>query len=227
MNWELLHTYGPRMLDGLGTTLKIVLISIALGALISLPLAAARMSSKRWISRTASAYTYLFRGTPLIAQVFLVYYGAGQIRPELQSLGIWWFFRDAFWCTVMTFTLNTAAYQAEIWRGAVLSVSKGQWEAIHALGLSKPTGLKEVIAPQALMVALRPLSNELILMLKSSAIASTITVPELMGITNQAFARSFDFQVYLWAALLYLSLVELIRRICAWFNNRLTKHVIR
>ena len=227
MNWELLYTYGPRMLDGLGITLKIVFLSVVIGAFISLPLAAARMSKRRWISRTAYAYTYLFRGTPLIAQVFLIYYGAGQIRPELQSLGIWWFFRDAFWCTVMTFTLNTAAYQAEIWRGAVLSVTNGQWEAIHALGMSKATGLKEIIAPQALIVALRPLSNELILMLKSSAIASTITVPELMGITNQAFARSFDFQVYLWAALLYLSLVEIIRRICAWFNDRLTKHVIR
>lgn len=227
MNLELLYTYGPRILDGLGITLKIVFLSVALGALLALPLAAARMSRTRCINRIAYAYTYLFRGTPLIAQAFLVYYGAGQIRPELQAIGLWWFFRDAFWCTVLTFTLNTAAYQAEIWRGAVLSVARGQWEATHALGMSKFQSLKDVIAPQALIVALRPLSNELVLTLKSSAIASTITVPELMGITNLAFSRSFDFEVYLWAALLYLAMVETIRRICAWFNNRLTKHLIR
>ena len=117
MELELLSTYGPRMLAGLGMTLKIVLLSVALGAILSLPLAAARMSRIGWLRRLAFGYTYLFRGTPLLAQTFLVYYGAGQLRPELQSLGLWWFFRDAYWCTVLTFTLNTAAYQAEIWRG--------------------------------------------------------------------------------------------------------------
>ncbi|MNL45665.1 Octopine transport system permease protein OccM [compost metagenome] len=138
---------------------------------------------------------------------------------------MWWFFRDAYWCTVLTFTLNTAAYQAEIWRGAVQAVPRGQWEVAHALGLSKLSGVKDVIVPQAFVVALRPLSNELILMLKSSAIASVIAVPELMGMTSMAFSRSFDFQVYLWAAVLYLSMVETIRRLCGWISNRITRHI--
>ncbi|MEE1865864.1 ABC transporter permease [Pseudomonas auratipiscis] len=225
MELELLSTYGPRMLVGLGMTLKIVLLSVALGAILSLPLAAARMSRIGWLRRLAFGYTYLFRGTPLLAQTFLVYYGAGQLRPELQELGVWWFFRDAYWCTVLTFTLNTAAYQAEIWRGAVQAVPRGQWEVAHALGLSKLSGVKDVIVPQAFVVALRPLSNELILMLKSSAIASVIAVPELMGMTSMAFSRSFDFQVYLWAAVLYLSMVETIRRLCGWISNRITRHI--
>ncbi|WNN39203.1 ABC transporter permease subunit [Pseudomonas inefficax] len=225
MELELLSTYGPRMLAGLCMTLKIVLLSVALGALLSLPLAAARMSRIGWLRRLAFCYTYLFRGTPLLAQTFLVYYGAGQLRPELQELGVWWFFRDAYWCTVLTFTLNTAAYQAEIWRGAVQAVPQGQWEVAHALGLSRLSGIKDVIVPQAFVVALRPLSNELILMLKSSAIASVIAVPELMGMTSLAFSRSFDFQVYLWAAVLYLSLVESIRRLCGWISNRITRHI--
>ncbi|MNF63014.1 Octopine transport system permease protein OccM [compost metagenome] len=225
MELELLSTYGPRMLAGLGMTLKIVLLSVALGAILSLPLAAARMSRIGWLRRLAFGYTYLFRGTPLLAQTFLVYYGAGQLRPELQELGVWWFFRDAYWCTVLTFTLNTAAYQAEIWRGAVQAVPRGQWEVAHALGLSKLSGVKDVIVPQAFVVALRPLSNELILMLKSSAIASVIAVPELMGMTSMAFSRSFDFQVYLWAAVLYLSMVETIRRLCGWISNRITRHI--
>lgn len=225
MELELLSTYGPRMLAGLGMTLKIVLLSVALGAILSLPLAAARMSRIGWLRRLAFGYTYLFRGTPLLAQTFLVYYGAGQLRPELQSLGLWWFFRDAYWCTVLTFTLNTAAYQAEIWRGAVQAVPKGQWEVAHALGLSRLSGIKDVIIPQAFVVALRPLSNELILMLKSSAIASVIAVPELMGMTSLAFSRSFDFQVYLWAAVLYLTMVETIRRLCGWISTRITRHI--
>ncbi|MBD2837863.1 ABC transporter permease [Pseudomonas sp. JM0905a] len=225
MDLELLSTYGPRMLAGLGMTLKIVLLSVAMGAVLALPIAAARMSPNNWLRRLAYGYTYLFRGTPLLAQTFLVYYGAGQLRPELQELGVWWFFRDAYWCTVLTFTLNTAAYQAEIWRGAVQAVPKGQWEVIHALGMSKLAGLKDVIAPQAFVVALRPLSNELILMLKSSAIASVIAVPELMGMTSLAFSRSFDFQVYLWAAVLYLTMVESIRRFCGWLSARLTRHI--
>lgn len=225
MELELLSTYGPRMLAGLGMTLKIVLLSVALGAILSLPLAAARMSRNGWLRRLAFSYTYLFRGTPLLAQTFLVYYGAGQLRPELQSLGLWWFFRDAYWCTVLTFTLNTAAYQAEIWRGAVQAVPKGQWEVAHALGLSRLSGIKDVIIPQAFVVALRPLSNELILMLKSSAIASVIAVPELMGMTSLAFSRSFDFQVYLWAAVLYLTMVETIRRLCGWISTRITRHI--
>lgn len=225
MELELLSTYGPRMLSGLGMTLKIVLLSVALGAILSLPLAAARMSRIGWVRRLAFGYTYLFRGTPLLAQTFLVYYGAGQLRPELQSLGVWWFFRDAYWCTVLTFTLNTAAYQAEIWRGAVQAVPKGQWEVAHALGLSRLSGIKDVIIPQAFVVALRPLSNELILMLKSSAIASVIAVPELMGMTSLAFSRSFDFQVYLWAAVLYLAMVETIRRLCGWISTRITRHI--
>lgn len=225
MDLELLQTYGPRILSGLVITLKIVLLSISIGALLSLPLAAARMSKLNWLRRLAYSYTYLFRGTPLLAQTFLVYYGAGQFRLELQEIGLWWFFRDAFWCTAFTFTLNTAAYQAEIWRGAILALPQGQWEAIHALGMNRASGIKDVILPQALIVALRPLGNELILILKSSAIASTITVPELMGMTGLAFSRSFDFQVYLWAAVLYLTLVEIIRRGCAWLNARLTRHL--
>ena len=92
--------YGPPVLDGLGLTLKLVFLSVALGAIQALRIAAARVSKIKWISRTAYGYTYLFRGTPLLAQTFLVYYGADQLRPELQSAGLWWFFRDAFWCNV-------------------------------------------------------------------------------------------------------------------------------
>lgn len=225
--FELFQEYGPRMLNGLGITFQIVLTSVFSGAILSMLILMLRMSGSSILKSVSLAYIYFFRGTPLLAQTFLVYYGAGQFRHELQELGLWWFFREAYWCTVFTFTLNTAAYQAEIWRGAIQSVPSGQHEAIHALGMTRAAGFLKIILPQASIVALRPLGNELVLMMKSSAIASTITVMEVMGTTALAFSRSFDFQVYLWAAIIYLLTVEIIRRLVLKISNRLTKHMVR
>lgn len=225
--FELIEAYGPRMVTGVGMTFNIVLTSVSAGAVLSMLILSLRMSGTVVLKCFAIAYIYFFRGTPLLAQTFLVYYGAGQFRHELQEIGVWWFFREAYWCTVFTFTLNTAAYQAEIWRGAIQSLPQGQREAIHALGLSRVSGFLNVILPQASIIALRPLGNELVLMMKSSAIASTITVMEVMGTTALAFSRTFDFQVYLWAAIIYLLIVEIIRRLVLLISSRLTKHLAR
>jgi polar amino acid transport system permease protein len=145
----------------------------------------------------------------------------------LEAIGLWGFFREAWYCAVFAFALNTAAYQAEILRGAIESVGKGQWEAASALGLSKLQTLYKIILPQALIVALRPYGNEIILMIKGSAIVAIITVYDLMGETRRAFSRTFDFQTYLWAALLYLSLVEALRHTVDWVERRITRHLHR
>lgn len=225
INWELLNTYGPRMLWGLLVTIELVLTSSILGAILALPLALARNSKNVVLNKVARSYIAFFRGTPLLAQLFLIYYGAGQIRPALETLGVWWLLRDAFPCAVLAFTINTAAYQAEILRGALSSLPKGQSEAAHSLGLNRYTTLLNVQLPQAMILALRPLGNELILSFKASAIASVVTVPELMQATKLAFSRSFEFQVYIWAAVLYLILVESIRRIWGLLERALTKHM--
>jgi polar amino acid transport system permease protein len=227
MSFDLLGRYGPRLLDGLLVTLQLVSVSIVLGALLAIPVAAARLSQNRFIGALAYAYVYFFRGTPLLAQLFLVYYGAGQFRPGLESIGLWGFFREAFNCAVFTFTLNTAAYQAEIYRGAIRSVAVGQWEAARALGLGRMPILARVVLPQAAVIALRPLGNEIILMIKGSAVASIVTVHELMGQTERAFSRSFDMAIYLYAAVLYLIIVEAIRRLWSRLENRLTRHLRR
>jgi polar amino acid transport system permease protein len=225
IDFELMAHYGPRMLDGLLVTIELVSISIVLGGLIAFPIALARISSNRLLRGASFCYVYFFRGTPLLAEVFLVYYGAGQFREQLEAIGLWWFFREAFNCAVFTFTLNTAAYQAEILRGAILSVPSGQSEAALTMGMRMPAIYWKVILPQAYIVALRPLGNEVILMIKGSAIASVITVFDLMGATRLAFARSFDFQVYLWAAILYLAMVETLRRVWDVLERRLTRHL--
>ncbi|QIB32874.1 ABC transporter permease [Ancylobacter pratisalsi] len=225
LNADLMQRYGLRFIDGVGVTLELVLISVFLGALLALPLAVARVEGGKFLARAAFTYSYFFRGTPLLAQTFLIYYGAGQFREQLTDIGLWWFFRDAFNCAVFTFTLNTAAYQAEILRGGIQTLPAGQMEAALSMGLSRYLAYRKVILPQAIAVGLRPLGNELVLMIKSSAIASVITVYDLMGVTRLAFSRSYDMEVYLWAAVLYLVMVEVVRRVWDVLERRLNRHL--
>ncbi|TYR33688.1 ABC transporter permease [Mesorhizobium microcysteis] len=224
---ELFARYAPNYMSGLVVTVQLVLISIFLGALLSAPIAYARMSSNRLLAWPAYAYVYFFRGTPLLAQTFLIYYGLGSFRPQLEAVGLWTFFREAWYCAVLAFTLNTAAYQAEILRGAVRSIPRGQWEGAASLGLHTFQTLRKIILPQALIVALRPYGNEIILMIKGSAIVAIITVYDLMGETRRAYSRTFDFQTYIWAAVIYLAIVETLRNIIDWIERRITRHLKR
>jgi polar amino acid transport system permease protein len=226
-NPDLFWRYAPNYASGLWVTIQLVAISIVAGALLSVPVAMGRRSKNRVIAALAYGYVYFFRGTPLLAQTFLVYYGFGSFRPELQAVGLWWFFREAWYCALLAFTLNTAAYQAEILRGAIDSVRHGQWEAAAALGLTRFQTLRKVILPQALLVALRPYGNEIVLMIKGSAIVAIITVFDLMGETRRAYSRTFDFQTYIWAALIYLAMVESLRLAIDRIERRLTRHLRR
>ena len=150
VNVPLLQEYGWRLIAGLQITGKVVGLSCAIGFVLAWPISMARLSRYRVLSAAALSYVTLFRGTPLLCQLYLVYYGAGELRPTLVSLGVWWFFRDAFYCCIFAFSLNTASYQAEIFRGAILAVGKGQREAAAALGLSRWQAARLVVLPQAL-----------------------------------------------------------------------------
>ena len=226
-NPELFWKYAPAYWSGLQVTIILVFVSILIGAILSVPIALARMSGNPLLAWPAYAYVYFFRGTPLLAQTFLVYYGLGSFRPELQAVGLWTFFREAWYCAVLAFSLNTAAYQAEILRGAIQSVPKGQWEGAASLGLRNWTTFRKIILPQAFIVALRPYGNEIILMIKGSAIVAIITVYDLMGETRRAYSRTFDFQTYIWAAVIYLALVETLRNATEWIEKGLTRHLKR
>jgi polar amino acid transport system permease protein len=224
---DLLQRYGLKLLEGLLVTAELVSISFVLGMMLAIPIALARLSKSRILGALSFAYVYFFRGTPLLAQLFLIYYGAGQFVGPLKAIGLWVFLRDALNCALLAFTLNTAAYQAEIFRGAIRSVARGQWEAARALGLHSLPLWWKVILPQAAIVALRPIGNELILLIKASAVASIVTVLDLMGETRRAFSRSYDLTIYLYAAVLYLILVEAIRRVWNRLDARLTRHLLR
>ncbi len=226
-NRALFERYLPLYVSGLGVTLALVVLSMIIGSILSLPIAYARMSRNRVLNAFAYGYVYFFRGTPLLAQTFLVYYGLGSFRNELEAVGLWTFFRDAWYCGVFAFSLNTSAYQAEILRGAIQSVPRGQWEGAESLGLHKLQILWKVVLPQAMIVGLRPYGNEFILMIKASAIVAIITVYDLMGETRRAYAQTFDFQTYIWAGLIYLSIVETLRHFVDWVERRITVHLKR
>ena len=211
--------------EGLVMTLVLSGLVMAFAFALALPMAFARMSRNKLVSSFAYGYVYLFRGTPLLNQLFLIYYGSGQFRPVFETLNLWWFFRDAFYCAVFAFTLNEIAYLAEILRGAIEGVPKGQREAAKSLGLSKTVTFWKIIAPQAMIIALRPVGNEIIYTIKASALASVVTVFDLMGMTRLAFARSFNFDIYLWAALIYFAIVEVLRRVWDKVEERLTSHI--
>ncbi len=223
---EVLERYGCRMADGLVLTLKLVGISSTLGFVLAIGLGLLRLRGPKPVRYAIAGYTTFFRGTPLLCQLFLIYYGLGTFRVFWQDLGLWWFFREPFYCCLLAFTINTAAYQAEIIRGSLQALPKGQVEAGRALGMRATAIFLKIEMPQALLIGLRPLGNELITMIKVSAIASLVTLFDLMGATRLAFARSFDLSIYLWTALIYLALVEIIRRVWGLMETRLTRHLV-
>lgn len=225
MDYEAIEEYAPRIVDGFVVTLELVSLSLLIGILIAVPMALLRLSPNRFLRGFAYGYIYFFRGTPLLAQVFLLYYGAGQFREFFESIHLWWFLKSAFNCAVLTFALNTAAYQAEILRGAIQGIPAGQWEAAKALGMGRNLTFIKIILPQAMLVALRPLGNEVILMIKASAIASIVTVYDLMGAAKLAFSNTFAFEFYLIVAIIYLFLVEAVRRLWDFMEKRMTRHV--
>ena len=219
--------FGDKYWSGLLITVQLVAYSTFLGALLSVPVAFGRMSSNPLARYPAKAYIGFFRGTPLLAQLFLIYYGLGQFRPQLDAVGLWTFFREPWFCAVFVFTVHTAAYQAEILRGAIRSVPSGQWEGAGALGLHRFVTFRKVIVPQALLVALRPYGNEIVLMTKASALVAIITVLDVFGEARRAYSRTFDFQAYIWAALIYLALVIALETAWSWIERRLTRHLKR
>lgn len=225
MDVSVVEKYAHLLAFGALTTIKIVLISFLIGAVIALPLALIAANKRfPFLRMLANGYILFFRGTPLLGQLFFVYYGSAQIRSALAAVGLWQFFRDPYFCAYLVLSLNTAAYQAEIMRGALLSVAQGQREGAKALSLPPLVVLFWIILPQALIVAIRPFGNEFILLLKSSSLLSVITVQELMLATKHAFSASFSFQIYAMTACIYLVIVMLATAIFRHVENRLLKY---
>ena len=211
-----LFTDGYRF-TGLAITMWLLVVSIGLGFCLSIPLAVARVSKKKWLSRLVWLYTYIFRGTPLYVQLLLCYTGLYSLEVVRGNVLLNDFFRDGMHCTLLAFTLNTCAYTTEIFAGAIKSTAYGEIEAARAYGMSSFTLYRRVILPSALRRALPLYSNEVILMLHATTVAFTATVPDILKIARDVNSATYmSFQAFGIAALLYLlisfALVALFRR---------------
>jgi octopine/nopaline transport system permease protein len=214
-----------KLLAALPVTLTLFFGSLLLGLSLSLGIVALRVSRWRLLSAPARFYILLFRGTPLLIQMFLIYYGLGQFPAVRDSLA-WVVLRSPYGCAILSLALCTAGYTAEIIRGGLQSVPPGQIEAGRAAGMSRWTLLRRIIAPITLRQALPAYSTEAILLVKSTALASLVTVWDVTGVAQQIIQRTYrTMEVFLCAALIYLLLNFLIVRAIGWLEHRLTPHL--
>ena len=212
MTWEMLIKWLPSFAEGAWLTLQLVGLSVIAGLFLALPLGIARSSSHLAVRALPYGYIFFFRGTPLLVQLFLVYYGMAQFEAVRQS-ALWPYLRDPYWCAVITMTLHTAAYIAEILRGAIQNVPHGEIEAARALGMSRSQALWHIILPRATRIGLPAYSNEVILMLKASALASTITLLDLTGMARTIIARTYlPVEIFFAAGMLYLLIAYILVR---------------
>lgn len=216
----------PQLLDGLGTTLEITVLSVGVGLLLSVPLAILRVSRNPLLRWPVYGYIFYFRGTPLLVQIFLIYYGAGQFREALQDVGLWSWFREAYFCAVVTLTLNTAAYTAEILRGAIQAVPHGEVEAARACGMSGSLLYRRIILPKAFRLALPAYSNEVVFLFQATSLVSIITLMDLTGVARVIVARTFDvYELYITAGLMYLAITYGILWVFRKVEWRLSGHL--
>ncbi len=216
----------PRFMSGTLLTIEITALSVALGLVLAVPLALARVSVNPGLRVPVYCYILYFRGTPLLVQLFLIYYGSGQFRDALESVGLWTFLREPYFCAILALTLNTAAYTAEILRGAIQAVPLGEIEAARACGMSRPLLYRRIILPKAARLALPAYSNEVVFLFQATSLVSIITLMDLTGVGRVIISRSFrTFEVWIFVGLIYLAITYLIAWIFSKVEYRLMGHL--
>ena len=216
----------PKFFSGTIVTLEITLLSVILGFILAVPLSIMRVSRNPFIKTPVYCFNFYFRGTPLLVQIFLIYYGSGQFQSFLTDLGLWQFFREAYFCAVLSLTLNTAAYTSEIFRGGIQGVAVGEIEAARACGMSGTLLYRRIIMPAALRIAWPAYTNEVVFLLQASSLVSIITLMDITGVARVVSARSFAFyELFLTAAGIYLVLVYGIIFLFKRVEKRITAHL--
>jgi arginine/ornithine transport system permease protein len=197
-------------LEGLKNTLILVSVSLAIGLACAIPLAVLMTSKNILVSGPIRAFVYFFRGTPLLVQMFLVYYGMGQFE-LIKTSFLWVFFKQAYFCALFAFTLNTCAYTTEIIRGAIENTPHGEIEAARAAGMSAFLRFRRIILPSAFRRALPTYSNEIIFMLQGTSLASVITIVDITGAARIVNSRYYSpYEAFLTAAAFYMAITFMI-----------------
>jgi octopine/nopaline transport system permease protein len=226
MDFELIAESIPKLLSVVDETIILVVVSVSIGFFLSIPMAVARLSKSWVLSALARGYVYIFRSTPLLVQIFLIYYGSGQFRSFFEQIGLWVLLREAWFCAILALTLNTTAYTSEIIRGGIESVSWGQIEAARSVGMSGLLLFHRIIFPVAIRQALPAYGNELILMVKATSLASTITIIELTGMAQKIISATYrPVEVFLIVGFIYLLINFIISRGILVTENWLNPHL--
>lgn len=203
----------PALLDGLKITLSLSITSVCAGLILSLFLALAKISKNKVLQKISGVYIFFFRGTPLLMQLFFIYYALPQISPAFTI-------KSRFLAAFIAFTLNSAAYQAEIIRAAIQSIDKGQFEAAKALGMTHAQTMRLIIIPQSYRRLIPPVGNEFIMVIKDTSLVSTIALVDLMKRTSQIQSSASTALVYIPAMFLYLIITAVFTYIFNYLEKK-------
>ncbi len=220
MDLELMINSLPKLLNAAVITLKLLSVSLIIGLFIGLFFAILRLNKNIFISRFAYGYSYVFRGTPLLVQIFIIYFGLGQIE-YLRSTVLWVILKEPYWCAIIAFALNTGAYTSEILRSAFQTIKPGIIEAGKSLGISNKVIFYKIQIPIAIRQSLPAYGNEIILMMKGTSLASTVTIMDLTGVAKYIISTTFKpIEVFIVAGGIYLFMTFIIHNVIKFLEKK-------
>ncbi len=220
MDLELMINSLPKLLNAAVITLKLLSISLIIGLFIGLFFAILRLNKNIFINRFAYGYSYVFRGTPLLVQIFIIYFGLGQIE-YLRSTVLWIILKEPYWCAIIAFALNTGAYTSEILRSAFQTIKPGIIEAGKSLGISNKIIFYKIQIPIAIRQSLPAYGNEIILMMKGTSLASTVTIMDLTGVAKYIISTTFKpIEVFIVAGGIYLFMTFIIHNVIKFLEKK-------
>ena len=220
MDLDLMITSLPKLLSATLITLKLLSVSLVLGLFLGLFFAILRLNKNPLINKFAYGYSYIFRGTPLLVQIFIIYFGLGQIE-SLRSSFLWEVLKEPYWCAIIAFALNTGAYTSEILRSAFQTIKPGIIEAGKSLGISNKIIFYKIQIPIAIRQSLPAYGNEIILMMKGTSLASTVTLMDLTGVAKYIISTTFKpIEVFIVAGGIYLFMTFIIHNVIKFLEKK-------
>ncbi|MCA3555511.1 ABC transporter permease [Aestuariivirga sp.] len=224
MNWSWFPEYFPLLLQGIWLTIQLLVLSMVFGLIIAVPVGLVQVTGPRWLGAIARGYCTLMRGTPLLVQLWLLYFGLGSVfasYPEIRQSVFWPVLREGYFYAVLAFSLNEGGYAGEIMRGAFLSVPKGELESARAFGMSPWRVLRRIWLPRAFRNVLPTLAGETVLMLKATPLAATVTVLDIFGVILRVRQNTYlTYEPLLLAAALYMVITLVITQMFARIESR-------
>jgi len=213
MDLDFISEHFPRLLKATKLTIELTSLSLFFGVFVGVFFAILRTSKNKILFFISYYYSYIFRGTPLLVQIFIIYFGLGQVAWIRESF-LWVFLKEPYSCAILAFTLNTGAYSSEIFRSAFETVNKGVLEAAQSLGLNKINTFFKIKLPIAIRQSLPAYGNEMILMLKGTSLASTVTLLDLTGVAKHIISTTFrPVEVFIVAGSIYLLMTFIIHNV--------------